>query len=113
MEFNFEMNNHTWKVIELNTEKIINVYNKLSKEEDTIYVYGYTNYARHEIYINEDMCHDMKRKTLMHELMHCYKEEYVSLELDNIDEETLCNISANSHYIIHKILERYFKNETN
>ena len=51
----------------------------------------------------------MKRKKLMHELMHCYIEEYVSLELEDYKEETLCNISANSHDIIHKIVEDYFK----
>ena len=103
----FFMNNHEWQIVELAREDIKKIYEQEMGEE-TIYVYGLTKYDNHKIYINEELCHDMKRKTLMHELMHCYKEEYVSLSLDEIDEETLCNISANSHDIIHKIVEKYF-----
>lgn len=47
----------------------------------------------------------------MHELMRCYIEEYVSLELEDYKEETMRNISANSHDIIHKIVEDYFKGD--
>lgn len=104
----FKMNNHQWEILELPSEEIKALFEKYT-DEQTLYVYGLTKYDNHKIYINEEMCFDMKRKTIMHELMHCYKEEYVSLELENIDEETLCNISANSHDIIHKIVEEYFK----
>ena len=79
--------------------------------EETLYVYGLTKYDNHKIYINKELCFDMKRKTLMHELMHCYIEEYVSLELEDYKEETMCNISANSHDIIHKIVKDYFKGD--
>ena len=47
----------------------------------------------------------------MHELMHCYIEEYISLSLEEYDEETMCNISANSHDIIHEIVDTYFNKE--
>ena len=104
----FKMNNHEWEILELPKEQIKLIYEKEMNEE-TLYVYGLTKYDNHKIYINEELCFDMKRKTLMHELMHCYIEEYVSLELENYEEETLCNISANSHDIIHKIVEDYFK----
>lgn len=103
----FKMNNHQWEMIEISKDKIKEIYEKETGEE-TLYVYGLTKYDNHKIYINEELCYDMKRKTIMHELMHCYKEEYISLELDNIEEETLCNISANSHDIIHNIVEQYF-----
>lgn len=104
----FLMNNHEWEIVELPLEEMKDIYER-EMQEETIYVYGLTKYDNHKIYINNEMCYDMKRKTLMHELMHCYKEEYVSLELDEINEETLCNLSANSHDIIHKIVEDYFK----
>lgn len=104
----FKMNNHEWEIKEISREEIKRIFEE-EMNEQVLYVYGLTKYDNHKIYINKDLCFDMKRKTLMHELMHCYKEEYVSLELDSIDEETLCNLSANSHDIIHEIVERYFK----
>ena len=104
----FKMNNSNWKIVEMPKENIKQLYEQ-EMGEDTIYVYGLTKFDTQTIYINNDLCEEMKRKTLMHELMHCYKAEYVSLELDNIDEETLCNLVANSHDIIHKIVEDYFK----
>lgn len=104
----FKINNHEWEIIEIAREEIKEIYEKETKEE-TLMVYGLTSYYNHKIYINKELCFDMKRKTIMHELMHCYIEEYVSLELENYEEETLCNISANSHDIIHKIVEDYFK----
>ena len=103
----FKMNNHEWKIKEVTREEIKRIYERETGEE-TLMVYGLTKYDSHEIYINSEMCHDMKRKTMMHELMHCYVEEYVSLELDDYKEETMCNISANSHDIIHEIVKEYF-----
>lgn len=107
----FKMNNHEWEIIGLSKKEIKEIYQE-EMQEEVLMVYGLTKYDNHKIYINNELCYDMKRKTLMHELMHCYKEEYVSLELDSIDEETLCNISANSHDIIHEIVEDFF-NRTN
>ena len=52
---------------------------------------------------------EQKRQTLLHELMHCYVWSYVC-GFNNISEEALCDISANSHDIIHEIVENYFKN---
>ena len=104
----FFMNGHEWELLEVSKEQIKEIYEKEMNEE-ALMVYGLTKYDNHKIYINEELCFDMKRKTIMHELMHCYKEEYISLELDEISEETLCNISANSHDIIHKIVEDYFE----
>lgn len=104
----FKMNNHEWEIIEIDKHTIKKIYEE-EMEEKTLYVYGLTKYDNHKIYINEELCDDMKKKTIMHELMHCYIEEYVSLELEDYQEETMCNISANSHDIIHKIVEDYFK----
>ena len=75
----FKMNNHEWEILELPKEQIKLIYEKETNEKK-IYVYGLTKYDNHKIYINKELCFDMKRKTLMHELMHCYIEGYVSLE---------------------------------
>lgn len=104
----FKMNNHEWTIAELPKNEIKTMYEEETKSE-TITVYGITKFETHEIFINKEMCFDMKRKTLMHELMHCYIEEHISLSLEEFDDEMVCNISANSHDIIHKIVEDYFK----
>ena len=104
----FLMNNHKWEIIEASRETISTIY-KESTGDDTLFMYGLTKFSNHKIYINEEMCKEMKRKTLLHELLHCYIEEYVSIDLDNFNEETMCNICANSHDIIHEIIEKYDK----
>lgn len=103
----FKINNRDWEIKEIDSENIKKIYEELSKEE-TIYVYGLTNFGQNEILINKELCYFSKRHTLMHELMHCYINEYVSMGMD-INEEMMCDISANSHDIIHEIVEQYFK----
>lgn len=104
----FTMNDREWLIKEIEKEEIIEIYEKETKQE-TITVYGITKFENNTIYLNKEMCYDMKRQTLMHELMHCYIKEYISLSMESFDDEGLCNISANSHDIIHKIVEDYFK----
>ena len=41
--------------------------------------------------------------------MHVYKDVFIGNEEWKISEEELCDISACSHDIIHKIVEDYFK----
>lgn len=58
---------------------------------------------------DKDLCLDQKKQTLKHELMHCYIGCYLFNVEKEYTEEDLCNISSNSHDIIHKIVEQYFK----
>lgn len=102
------MNNHKWLVKEVSRDSILQIYRD-DTGEDALFVYGLTKYDMHIIFINEEMCFEMKRKTLLHELLHCYIEEYVSIDLDNFNDETMCNICANSHDIIHEIIKKYDK----
>ena len=59
----FEMNNHEWEILELPKEQIKLIYEKEMNEE-TLYVYGLTKYDNHKIYINKELCFDMKRKNI-------------------------------------------------
>ena len=104
----FKMNNHEWEIIEERREFVKQKYEEATKEE-TIEVFGLTQFCEQKIYINKDMHKDLKRHTLMHELLHCYIAEYCSIEQNNYNEEVICDICANSHDIIHKIVEDYFK----
>jgi len=106
---NFKMNNRTWKIVELPQEEICKENNKEFKLEEGRF-FGICCYINQTIYLDKDLCKEQKRQTLIHELMHCYIACFCSFEdLQPYHEDVLCNISANSHDIIHCIVEDYFK----
>lgn len=102
----FKMNNRDWKIIEKTQEEM---KKEVGNEDGNFY--GLTFYRTQEIWLYKDLYKEQKRQTLMHELMHCYIGTYVTLmeNLIKYDEDLLCDISANSHDIIHEIVEEYFK----
>lgn len=102
----FTMNNNKWEIKEIDKKYLIDRYNK-EHEQPCYYAFGLTDYAQHIIYINEEMCKEQKIKTLFHELMHCYLWEYGVCDFTQFNEEDVCNFSASSHYIIHKIVSDY------
>lgn len=107
----FLMNNREWNIIQIDKEQLIDLYKLITKDENVETVYGLTNYEKKIVYINYKICKEKMIQTLKHELMHVYIEEYCA-QKEEYDEEELCNISANSHDIIHKIVEDYLKNTT-
>ena len=56
---------------------------------------------------------DRKKATLIHELTHCYIDNYITHCDKQYTEEDVADIVANSYDIIHEIVEQYFevKNE--
>ena len=112
MIFNFLMNNRKWQIIELSQEEIrekIREYKYDGEPKDGKY-FGLTYMDSQTIYIDKDLHIEQKKQTILHELMHCYIGCYLFDSSNNYTEEDLCNISANSHDIIHKIIESYFNN---
>ena len=104
----FEMNNHKWQIKEIAKYEIIDFYKNITKEEDIETIYGISDFENKIVYINISINLDKKKQTLKHELMHVYIDEYC-LPKNEYSEEELCNFSANSHDIIHEIVESYFK----
>lgn len=107
----FKMNDRTWEIKELSQEEIrqhIKDYKYDGEPSETGKYYGQTYFDEQIIYIDKDLHIEQKRQTLMHELMHCYIGCYL-YDFKNFDEENVCNISANAHDMIHKIVEDYFK----
>ncbi len=103
----FILNNSVYTIKEVSQEE-------LQKEiacEDDGYYYGQTRFRTQVIFIDKDLSCERKRKTLIHELTHVYIREYVTTRDLEPDEETICDIHANCHDIIHKIVENYFKNQ--
>ncbi len=112
MPYSFRMNNREWKILEISQDemkKILKDYD--GKVENYGQYFGSTFTKNQVIYLDKDMHRDQKRQTLLHELMHCYIYNYL-FELETLNLENLCDISACSHDIIHEIVENYFKNTT-
>ena len=104
--FCFVMNGITYTIIEVDQEEFM----KYKCKEDDGYYFGQTHFSTQEIWLDKNLNTNRKMKALYHELMHCYIKEYITTqELDNFDEEILCDISANAHEIIQNISEEYLK----
>lgn len=113
----FKMNGVEYIIKEVSQEE----YKKYRVEEDkknqveitndinTGVFFGASHQYVNVIFLDKDLPFDRKRKTLIHELTHCYIAEYITHQEKNYDEEMVADISANSHDIIHKIVEDYFK----
>lgn len=101
----FKINDAEYEIKEVSQEII--------KEEDTEeedgYYYGQTRFQRQVILIDKNLSKERKRKTLIHELTHVYIREFLTTRELDPNEEVLCDIHANCHDMIHKIVEDYFK----
>ena len=101
----FKMNNSFYAIKEVSQEEL---QREIADEEDGYY-YGQTRFQKQMVLIDKDSSVERKRKTLIHELTHIYIREYLTSRDINPDEEVLCDIHANCHDIVHKIVEDYFK----
>ena len=106
----FEINNEKWEIIETSQEKMCEEYNEEFKNDGNFYN-GITCPITKKILLYEDLDSQQKKKTLYHELMHCYLFTYISFNNIDFCIDDFCDISANSHDIIHKIVEDYFKDK--
>lgn len=99
----FKMNDNEWEIKEISNAEMNDMFGENG------YTDGVTNYTHHMIYINNDILD--KKRTLYHELMHCFLYEYGHNQ--NADKsfsyDDVCEVSACSHDIIHEIVEEYFK----
>lgn len=102
----FIINNREWEIKEVSKDWLLEEFKK--EYEDAVYCFGLTRYFQQIIYLNNELCNQVKKQTLYHELMHCYLWSYLSNQFE-YNEEQLCDVSANSHDIIHEIVSDYFK----
>ncbi len=99
------MNGREWIIKEIEQKNFID---NDKNAKDCGYFFGQTHFHIQEIWLCSEMAKEQKRKTLYHELMHVYIHSYIShIELE-FTEKLLCDISANSHDIIHEIVKDYF-----
>ena len=100
------MNNDEWEIREISNAEM-NILE--SSDGRGTFTHGTTQYNCNIIFINQETPN--KRKTLIHELTHCFMYEFGHNEFDEKKPtcEDVCEISAASHDMIHQIVEEYFK----
>ena len=103
--FVFKVNRSDYVIKEVSQEELL----KTIVDEEDGYYYGQTHFQTQEILIDKDLSYERKKKTLYHELMHVYIREYLTTRDISPNEEVMCDISANSHDIIHNIVKSYFE----
>lgn len=109
----FKINNMNWEITEISQEEIKTMQNKRkAKDEENIKsldwrYYGITYHDDLKIYIDKDLAPDRKRRTLIHELTHCYINSFITHQEQEYNEEDVADIVSNSYDIIHEILEKY------
>jgi len=106
--FEFKMNDRVWHIVEVSQKDFWIDDDELDKMNSREYHFGRTKFDKNEIWLWQDISQEQKRKTLYHELLHCYRGMYVTFNDINCDEDFWCDLSANSHDMIHDIVERYF-----
>ena len=104
----FKMNGRTYIIKEVSQEVLQQEHGEIDGT-----FFGLTIPMKQEILIWEDLLKEQKRKTLYHELFHCYTCNYLTFNPIEFSEDAWADVSANSHDIIHKIVEDYFNTQKN
>ena len=111
----FKMNNRIWKIEEKSQSEIKKIQNiRRADEEDNIKsinprYYGITYCDTMQIYIDKDLPVDKKKATLIHELTHCYIDNYITHCEKQYSEEDVADVVANSYDIIHEIVKNILR----
>ena len=107
----FKINNKNWKIVEATQQEIKEeMKTHFDKPDDEGKYVGITYSDMQIIMIDKDLHEEQKRTTLIHELMHCYLENYVTHMISkSYSTEDLCDIVSYSHDIIREIVDKYFQ----
>lgn len=103
----FEMNGIKWKVVEVEQKELWNEERSAFKD-DGEHIFGKCMPFENKILISQELCYEQKRKTLIHELTHCYIASYMTFNEKEYTEDDFCDINANSFDIIKKIVDKIY-----
>jgi Zn-dependent peptidase ImmA (M78 family) len=101
----FKINGSCWIIKEMDTKEL----SKRFEGEENEFLYGFCSYTENKIYLNNMLCENRKKHTLIHELTHCWTMENGWGFNENVSREDLCNIVAGINNFINEITEKYFK----
>ncbi len=102
-----KINNTEWEIGEKSN---VDINIMFESDKKGTFTHGITQYSDNKIYINEESGN--KKRTLIHELVHCFMYEYGHNQ-DNkkYNNEDVCEICACSYDFIQNIITKYFKEE--
>ena len=101
-EIKFKINGHEWNIEIRPEEDLLKEYHK--RQPNAYSCLGLTFYKEHKIWISEELCDDEKRRTLIHELTHCYIWENGFYNVDFNNEELICDFVASIYNFINNLL---------
>lgn len=105
----FKMNGRTWTIKEVDQKWFWEDDGKLDEMNNREHFFGRTCFSEQMICLDKDISAEQKRKTLYHELLHCYIGMYIGFSgIGEQNEEFVCDLTANAHDIINEIVEKYF-----
>lgn len=109
----FEINNSKWEIIQLENKKFYDIRRKLKEQEeqaieDENFVFGFTCYSNHKIYLNKNQCNEELKRTLIHELTHCWLWSY-GASYSSYSEEAVCETLSASYMFMNETIKNYFK----
>lgn len=109
----FKINNRSWEILEVSQAEIKTMQNerKANDEEDIKSIasryYGVTYCDICKIYIDKDLPIDRKKATLIHELTHCFIDNYITHDEKQYSEEDVADIVSNSFDFINEVVKQY------
>jgi hypothetical protein len=103
--YEFIMNDRTFKIKKVNQTQMYEESNEVYDGKGNYF--GKFLPYKQEVWLDEKISGEQARKSLLHELTHCYIWSYMTI-LEQLNEEDVCYISSNSHDIIHEIVNNYF-----
>lgn len=108
----FEINKNIWQIITLEPSEFYKERKRMAEEDRNVFqkngaILGTTDVAFHIIYLNKQQHKDELRKTLIHELGHCWLWSN-GASYTEYCEDALCDTISSSYYFIHDIVEKYF-----
>ena len=109
----FKINNRIWEILEVSQAEIKTMQNerKANDEEDIKSIasryYGVTYCDICKIYIDKDLPIDRKKATLIHELTHCFIDNYITHDEKQYSEEDVADIVSNSFDFINEVVKQY------
>lgn len=102
----FEMNDRIFTIKKVDQDILFNHNKKIN--DGTANYFGLFLPYEQMILLDDNISYEQAIKTLIHELTHCYIWSY-GISCDSYDDEDICNINANSHIIINRIVSDYIR----